>query len=55
MSKQAKHIVEMVHTVILKEILYWLRQYRLVKEAIRLSSYSLEMMVLGVTPAYQHT
>jgi hypothetical protein len=45
MSKQAKHIVEMGHTVRLKEILYWLVHYRLVKKAIQLSAYSLEKMV----------
>jgi hypothetical protein len=54
MSMQAKHIVEMGHTVSLKEI-YWLRQYRLVKEAIQLSAYSLEIMVSCMTPAYHHT
>jgi hypothetical protein len=45
MSKQAKHIVEMGHTVNLKELLYWLKQYRLVTEATQLSAYSLEIMV----------
>jgi len=36
-----QNTVEMGHTVDLKEILYWLRQWRLLKEAIQLSAYSL--------------